>query len=640
MRFRRRPQLTGGSETARTICQNATEQAFNPREEMMTHGLKPCLLSVALLCALGSVAYPQNPPRALPPGAQNNPAQPTPAATPRTVQGFVPLTDQMLRSPKPEDWLMLRGNYQGWGYSPLEQINKTNVKNLQLVWARVMEPGINESTPLVYNGVMYLGNSNDVVQAIDATNGDLIWEYRRPLPEASTFHAMHGQRKRSMALYGDRVYLATWDNFIVALDARTGQVAWQTNRGGDYYVSNATGPIVVNGIVVAGSTCQVAPHGCYVTGHDAKTGEELWRNTMIPRPGTPGDETRAGSPFETRWMTGVWGQLTYDPELDLVFYGSSAVGPASETQRNMPGATMTGTNTRFAVKPKTGEVVWRHQVLPRDNWDQECTFEMMIINTPVNPSATDMLSVNPNARRGPRKTLTGVPCKTGIAWSFDAATGEFLWARATTEQNIVARIDPKGLVTVNENAVLKEVGKTYHVCPTYNGGRDWPQGAYNPKANVMYVPLSNLCIDSTSRADRGPAPQFVYNTTNVGKFATGKDKVGRIDAISVETGRTLWSWETRVSNYSPILATGGGLLFNGSMDRYLRALDADSGQVLWQTRLPSQAVGGAVTYSINGRQYIAIAAGGGPIAALGVGLTPEADTASGSNAMYVFALPQ
>jgi alcohol dehydrogenase (cytochrome c) len=156
----------------------------------------------------------------------------------------------------------------------------------------------------------------------------------------------------------------------------------------------------------------------------------------------------------------------------------------------------------------------------------------------------------------------------------------------------------------------------------------------------MFVQLTNLCIDSTARADRGPQPQFVYNTTNVGKFATGKDKVGRIDAISVETGKTLLSWETRVSNYSPILATGGGLLFNGSMDRYLRALDADSGKVLWQTRLAAQAVGGAVTYSVNGRQYVAITAGGGPIAALSVGMTPEADTTSGGNTVYVFALPQ
>src|SRR5712691_5294409 len=171
----------------------------------MTHRLKPCLLSIALLCTLGSIGHAQNLPGVLPPGAQNNPAQPTPAATPRTVQSFVPVTDEMLRAPKPENWLMLRGNYQGWGYSPLEQINKTNVKNLQLVWARVM----------------YLGNSNDVVQAIDATNGDLLWEYRHPLPEASAFHGMLGQRKRSVAVYGDNVYFVTWDNFVVALEAPT-----------------------------------------------------------------------------------------------------------------------------------------------------------------------------------------------------------------------------------------------------------------------------------------------------------------------------------------------------------------------------------------------------------------------------------
>ena len=266
----------------------------------------------------------------------------------------------------------------------------------------------------------------------------------------------------------------------------------------------------------------------------------------------------------------------------------------------------------------------------------------MVINTPVNPDpAAGMLSVNPDARRGPRKTLTGIPCKTGIAWSFDAATGEFLWAKPTNEQNLVAQIDPKGLVTVNEDVVLKEVGKTYSICPTYGGGRDWPSGAYNPKSNLMFFQLTNLCIDTTARTDRGPAPEFVYNTTNVARFAKDKDKVGRIDAISVETGRTVWSWETRVSNYSPLLATGGGLLLNGSMDRYFRALDIESGQILWQTRLAAQVVGGAVTYSINGRQYIAITSGGGPTTArLAVAMTPDADTPSGSNAVYVFALPQ
>jgi alcohol dehydrogenase (cytochrome c) len=338
----------------------------------------------------------------------------------------------------------------------------------------------------------------------------------------------------------------------------------------------------------------------------------------------------------------VWGFLTYDPELDLVYYGSSGVAPASEAQRKMPGATLAGTNTRFAVRPRTGEIVWKHQVLPRDNWDQECTFEMMIINTPVNPDpkAAGVLGVNSEARRGTRKTLTGVPCKTGIAWSFDAASGEFLWAKQTNEQNLVLEISSKGSVMVNEDVVLKEEGKTYHVCPTYTGGRDWPMSAYSPKSNLMYVQLNNLCIDTTARKDRLPEPRFGYNTNNVGKFATGKDKVGRIDAISVETGRTVWSWETRVTNFSPLLATGGGLVFNGSLDRYLRALDADTGQVLWQTRLPSQTVGATVSYSINGRQYVAIAAGGGALAGLAVGMTPEADTVSGSNAVYVFALPQ
>ena len=584
-------------------------------------------LRITALCGLALTGHAQGP-------------TPTPPTRRGAVPNFVPVTDQAMRVPKPEDWLIHRGNYQAWGYSPLDQINKTNVKNLQLVWSRGMEPGTNEATPLVYNGVMYVGNPGDVIQAIDAATGDLIWEYRRPLPSATSFRNALGQRKRSIALYDDRVYFVSWDNFVVSLDARTGELVWQTDRGGAWLISNSTGPIVADGVVIAGSTCQYSAQGCYVTGHDAKTGRELWRNEIIPRPGQPGDETWAGSPFEKRWMSGVWGEITYDPELDLAYYGSSGVGPASEAQRNMPGATMAGTNTRFAVRPKTGDVVWKHQVLPRDNWDQECTFEMMIITTPVNPSASDMLSINPDALRGRRKTLTGVPCKTGIAWSFDAANGEFLWAKPTTEQNIVARIDPKGLVTVNEDVVLKEVGKTYHVCPTYNGGRDWPQGAYNPKSNVMYIPLSNLCIDSTARTDRNAAPQFAYNTNNVGRFATGKDKIGRIDAISVETGKTLWSWETRVTNYSPILATGSGLLFNGSMDRYLRALDADSGQALWQTRLPSQVVGGAVTYAINGRQYIAVAGGGGAIAATGLGLTPEADASGGNNAVYVFALPQ
>ena len=596
----------------------------------MKYPIRESLLHVALFCAVGALGHAQAP----------APEEP-PTRTVRPVSNFVTVTDEIMRSPEPEDWLIYRGNYEAWGYSPLEQIDKSNVQTLQLIWSRAMEPGINQATPLVYNGVMFLGNPYDVIQAIDAATGDLMWEYRHPLPPTSEIIAVHGQRKRSIALYGDRVYTVTWNNFVIALDARTGELVWQTDRGGDLYVSNSTGPIVANGVVVAGSTCQRAGRGCYVTGHDAETGQELWRNEMIPRPGEPGDETWAGSPFEARWMTGVWGHIIYDPELDLVHYGSSGVGPASEAQRNMPGATMAGTNTRFAVRPRTGEIVWRHQVLPRDNWDQECTFEMMVIDTPVNPDpSAGLLSSNPDAQRGPRRTLTGIPCKTGIAWSFDAATGEFLWAKPTVEQNLVAQIGPDGFVTVNEDVVLSDVNKVYQICPTYGGGRDWPSGAYNPESNLMFMALSNACLDSQARADREPEPQYVYNVRNVARFARDKDEVGRIDAISVETGRTVWSWETRVANYSPLLATAGGLLFNGSMDRYLRALDIDRGDVLWQTRLPSPVLGGTITFSINGRQYIAVTSGGGAGANYQMSLTPEADAPTGANAVYVFALPE
>ena len=463
------------------------------------------LLSAALMCSLDSTGHAQ---------------APTPTQTPRTVPNFVTVTDQIMRAPKPEDWLIHRGNYQAWGYSPLDQINKTNVKNLQLVWSRAMEPGINQATPLVYNGVMYLGNPGDVIQAIDAANGDLIWEYRHPQPPATSFRANHGQRKRSIALYGDHVYFVTWDNIVVALEARTGKLAWQTNRGGDLYVSNSSGPIVANGVVVAGSTCQVAGHGCYVTGHDAKTGKELWRNEMIPRPGQPGDETWAGSPFESRWMTGVWGQLTYDPELDLVYYGSSGVGPASEAQRNMPGATMAGTNTRFAVRPKTGEVVWKHQVLPRDNWDQECTFEMMIINTPVNPARrrhavgqserasraaqdADRRPLQDRHRLELRRRHRRVPVGEADRRAEPRRAGSTRRGSSPSTRTPCSRRSARPITSARP----------------INGGRDWPQGAYNPRSNVMYMPLSNLCIDSTARTDRAAAPQFVYNTTNVGKFA-------------------------------------------------------------------------------------------------------------------------
>ena len=563
---------------------------------------------------------------------------------PLPIPNWAPVTDEQLRNPDPGDWIMMRGNYEGYGFSPLKQIDRTNIKSLQLVWSRGMESGINQNTPIVHNGVMFLGNPNDVIQAIDAASGDLLWQYRRNLPDLTKIPSGHwGQRKRSVFLYGDKLYTVTRDNYLVALDAKTGKQVWQVNRGGNLYATNTTGPIVVKGVVVAGATCQYAPIGCFVTGNDAETGKELWRNHVIPKPGEPGSETWGNLPFEKRQMTGVWGPITYDPQLDLIYYGSSGTGPAAEGQRGNYGATMDGTNTRFAVKPMTGEIVWKHQVLPEDNWDQECTFEMMPITTAVNPDpkAEGMMAVGKGIKSASRRTLTGVPCKTSIMWSFDAAKGDFLWAKQTAVQNIVDKIDPRGKVTINKAMVMTDIHKVYDLCPTHAGGRDWPFSAYSPQANVMYVQLQNLCTDIHVRADNIPSKlPDGYNVLGTAKISPGHTGIGRIDAISVETGKTLWSWENKATNYAPVLATGGGLVFNGALDRYLRAFDQDNGKVLWQVRLGSHVSGAPVSFSKDGKQYIAVVAGGGFGGGNSPRLFPEIDQPSGSNMVYVFALPE
>ncbi len=556
------------------------------------------------------------------------------------ITDYVPVTDEMLANPPAEDWLTYRQNLQGWGFSPLDQINVDNVDGLQLVWSRAMESGSNEGTALVHDGVMFVANPRDVIQAIDAISGELIWEYRRQLPPVAELNAL-GEHTRSVSLYEDLIIYVSWDNAIVALDAATGQVAWETPRGEADLIGNSSGPIIADGVVIAGSTCQFAGFGCYVTGHDASSGEELWRNYLIPRAGEPGDDTWGGAPFESRWMTGVWGGISYDPETGLVYYGSSGAGPASETVRGTPGGSMAGTNTRFAVDPATGEVAWSHQVLPRDNWDQECTFEMINVTSPVNPNpdAQGMLAVNTETSSEARRLHVGVPCKTAVTWAFDAETGEFIYAKETTEQNLIDSVDPEsGLVEINEELVLTEVFETYAMCPTFIGGRDWPTTAYNPENNVLYVPLNNMCADVTPFTDE-PIPADVYATENVNYVTPGMENVGRIDAINIETGDTVWTYEQPAGLYAPILATAGDLLFTGGYDRYFRAIDQASGEVVWQTRLPATVHGHATSFAVDGTQYIAVMSGGALAGGEFLGVNPDIDATTGSNALFVFALP-
>lgn len=564
------------------------------------------------------------------------------AAAPAMAQ-VTSITDEMLHNPPEGEWIAYGRASDNYRHSPLTQITPENVNQLQLVWARGLEPGPHQGEPLVHDGVMYVPNPGDVIQAIDVRTGDLIWEHRRDVGDTMSLHAL-GDRKRGISIYQDKLYFMTWDNHLVALERDTGQVAWEIDRGqGTDMVSNTTGPIVANGVIVAGSTCQYSPFGCFITGHDAASGEELWRNTFIPRPGEEGDETWGDSAFEERWMTGVWGQIVYDPELDMVFYGTSATGPASEVQRNTIGGSQFGTNTRFAVRPQTGEIVWRHQTLPRDNWDQECTFDMLVTNTDVNPSPDmdGLQAIGPGASGENRRVLTGVPCKTGTMWQFDAETGEFLWARDTVRQDIIESIAEDGAVSINEDKVLSIVGEPYEHCPTYLGGRDWSPASYNPESNVYFIPLTNSCQIATAR-DNEPTAMDVYNVDLEWLLPEGVENAGRIDAINVETGETVWSYEQRTPMYAPIMTTASGLLFSSSIgDRSLKAHHQDTGEVLWQARLATAVTGHPITYEVDGRQFVAVTTGEAALGAILLGMLDETvDTVDQGAALYVFALPE
>ncbi|MCC6984727.1 MAG: PQQ-binding-like beta-propeller repeat protein [Bauldia sp.] len=572
------------------------------------------------------------------------------------MANFATVTDEILQNPDPADWLHLGGNYEHWNYSELDQINLDNIGDLRMVWARQMVAGGRaEVSPIIYKGVMFLPNPYDTLQAIDAATGSLIWEYERAgMPEVGgrddegMIRHTYSDRKRGIAIYGDTIIMTGSDNSVFAIDARSGQLVWENIRSTDGWPTSTTGAVVADGRVFLGGSCQNAPINCYVTGHDVATGEELWRNEVVPGPGEPGDETWGGVAFENRYCTGVWGQLVYDPEQDLLHYGSTGVCPAPDVQRGVAGmnATLAGTNERWAVRPDTGEVVWRHQIIAQDNWDQECTFDMMLVDTPMHPNANmeGALAVNPTVSYDSVRTLVGMPCKNPVYWAFAAETGEFFYARETFEgaQNIYDTIDPTtGQVAMNQAVIFTQPGQSLFFCTTYGGGRDWPSGAYDPTTNTMFQPTANLCTDSTSRTDREPAPGFNYNTNNIDRpnpnvqEINGEYPVGRITAVNVETGDTAWQYLQRSDNYAPVLATAGGLLFNGDGARYFFALNKDTGEKVWDVRLSSALGGYPVTYSVDGRQYVAIAAGYGRNR-----LTPELDGPTGGNTIYVFALPE
>ena len=551
-------------------------------------------------------------------------------ARPNPLDRFTPVTDDMLAKPAASEWLSWRRTWDAHGFSPLNQITKDNVASLRVAWSWSLPPGSNEGTPLVHDGVLFVHGMGDRVQALDAQSGDLLWEYRRPLPQG-----VAPTVKRGMALYGDRLYLGTSDAAVIALDARRGTLVWDT-RVGDTRVREgiAGGVLVARGKVMVGTTgtgVGAKPGGPQIVGLDADTGRVAWRVNTIAQPGEPGGDSWNGIPIDRRSGASVWTTGSYDPTTGLAFFGT---GNTYDTGPLLPPSAQPGvsndalyTNTTLAIDPDTGRLAWHFQHHRRELWDLDWAFERQLVDLPV---------------RGQVRRLVLTAGKIGIYDAVEAATGRFVFSIDLGLQNIVTAIDPEtGEKSIDASRIPGAGGVTF-VCPHGAGVKNYPPAAYNAARTVVFAPLTEACMDVfpiPGGAGRGALSSGVNWGIRPRENSDGK--YGRLEAIDLATRRSVWVTRDRAPMTSGVLATAGGVVFAGAFDRVFRAYDDATGSVLWRARLNDVSSATPVTYSAGGKQYVAVVTGqGGFHAASYAVLVPELVSPPDRSAMlWVFELP-
>ena len=550
----------------------------------------------------------------------------TAALSPVSAQDseFAPVTDAELKNPDPGDWLRWRGNHSANGYSPLDQVNRQNVQKLALAWAWPIEDGSQEQEPIVHNGVMYLPHPNNVVQALDARTGDLIWEYRRELPEDASRSA-----SRNIAIYQDKIFMGTLDAYLVALDAKTGGVVWET-KVSDYQqrVRYSAGPIAADGKVFAGLSCNVGtPLPCFMTAHDAATGKQLWRRESIAGPGDPAEHnaTWGGVPYEERMKGSFWLTGSYDPDLKMLYWTTASAYPYPEILKGTGDGEVLYTNSLLALDAETGSIKWFFQMQPRDNFDMDHQDNPILADVEIG---------------GIQRKVVFTLGKPGILWAFDRETGRHLWNRQlVTHQNIYQHIDPEtGAITMNENIIPKEVNTSKLVCPGMRGGKLFQTDAYNPITNTVYSPVTNECI--VFKVLPLDVSNSGLNYGQIEHMQGSNGNVGRLAAVSGSTGELLWTHDQR-AGLGSVLTTAGRLVFVGDFYRHFKALDAETGKVLWEVPLNGPATGYPISYAVDGKQYVAIGAGAGTGGQRHISqLSPELISPGGSNILMVFALSE
>ena len=514
-------------------------------------------------------------------------------------QSYEPVTDARLLNPEPENWLSYRGNYSGWGYSPLDQIDRANVEDLVPVWS--FSTGVvsgHEAPPIVNDGRMFVTTPRNQLFALDARGGDLIWRYQHELPEdLVAFH----NTNRGVALFGDKVFMATLDARVLAFDAVSGEVVWDTSvadNSSGYYMTLA--PLAARGKVMVGvSGGELGIRG-FVVALDADTGSEVWRTHTVPAPGEPGNDTW---PTDS-WRTGgaaVWITGHFDPALGLTYWGTGNPGPWIGDQR--PGDNLYS-NSVLALDVDTGEIRGYHQYHWNGSWDWD------EVSTPL------LVDVRRSGRTIPALVHPG---RNGYLWILERQANGigFVDAEPFVYQNVFTSIDPEtGRPTYDETR-KPETERRADFCPSLWGGKDWPPAAYNPITRLLYIPANNnLCGAITgSEPVYIPGRSFTGASTEM-TVREGADHIGEIQAWDLDRGQRVWTQEFQSHNWGPVLTTGGGLVFaGGTSDRLFRALDARTGEILWEYRTNSGVIGVPTTFAVDGVQYVAVQSGWGVDAA-------------------------
>jgi alcohol dehydrogenase (cytochrome c) len=558
------------------------------------------------------------------------------AARQKLLAKLTPVTEEMLQHPPDGDWLVWRGSYSNLAFSPLKKIRAANVRDLGIAWTLSLPVSGNEMTPLVHDGILFV-ESGASIQALNGATGEVLWQYTRPLPDR--LQNGRNARMKNLAIEGGLLYAPTPDGHVIALEAKTGNLVWDhavmTRKDGSPAGAappfNLTGgPVVARGKVMIGTSLGInTPGGNYIVGLDAATGEEAWRFNTIAKPGEPGGDSWNGAPFDQRFGGGVWTSGSYDPARNLVYFGTGNTYDIGTLMLPQPRVDESRdalyTDSTLALNPDTGKLVWHSQHVKRDVWDLDWVFEQSLLTLPVNGKPEDVV-------------VSGG--KAAIFDAMDRATGKYVFSRDLGVQNIITAIDPETGEKTTNPALEPEPGKTKLLCPNANGGRNWPTTAFDPASYILYVPLAETCAE------------YSWTPRSAAQIAAGGDDIhfaqrprpdgdgnfGRLEAINLATGRVAWTHRQRAPFVSSVLATGGGLVFAGALDRFFSAYDAATGKLLWQTQLNAAPNSSPVTYSVQGEQYVAVVAGAGFLSSAQSSFTPEIDNPPGGTTLWVFKL--